>query len=144
TRMDVEAGHHAQRYAGRKHDGGPRSGSPHEPRTINPDCSQFIGTDAARWIGYWHGMVGSTVVAWCVAIYQCQIRVCFCSSIKAVTTPVARWSRIVCSVLLLVAIAIYGGQAAYLTIKAQLAQVLLLSAWDRSQLNGEVVKPWPW
>ncbi len=37
-----------------------------------------------------------------------------------------------------------GGNAAYLQLKAALAQHLLDLAWSNSQLEGKPVKPWPW
>ena len=36
------------------------------------------------------------------------------------------------------------GQGLYIYAKAQLAQVLLHSAWERSRVTGGEVKPWPW
>lgn len=36
------------------------------------------------------------------------------------------------------------GQSVYLTLKAQLAQVLLARAWARTQAGEQAVRPWPW
>jgi sortase A len=36
------------------------------------------------------------------------------------------------------------GHAAYMTAKAELAQVLLQRAWQRHLQTGAVYKPWPW
>lgn len=36
------------------------------------------------------------------------------------------------------------GEGAYIHAKAQLAQVLLDSAWQRERITGAPVKPWPW
>ncbi len=38
----------------------------------------------------------------------------------------------------------YGGQAIYLTAKAELAQILLLRAWQQGQLSKQATVPWPW
>lgn len=53
-------------------------------------------------------------------------------------------ARLIASLALLLTALASGGQAAYMTAKAQLAQGLLLRAWDQSQASGEPVKPWPW
>jgi sortase A len=52
--------------------------------------------------------------------------------------------RLGCSLLLLTTAVAYAGQATYMSAKAQLAQVLLLTAWERSQHSGEPNRPWPW
>ncbi|MFO1315856.1 MAG: class GN sortase [Burkholderiales bacterium] len=36
------------------------------------------------------------------------------------------------------------GRGAYIYAKAQLAQVLLHRAWDRTRTTGVAAKPWPW
>ena len=36
------------------------------------------------------------------------------------------------------------GEGLYIYAKAELAQVLLQSAWDRARTTGTAVKPWPW
>ncbi|MGD8567587.1 MAG: class GN sortase [Gammaproteobacteria bacterium] len=36
------------------------------------------------------------------------------------------------------------GQGVYIYAKAQLAQYLMLSAWEKSRQTGRPVKPWPW
>lgn len=54
------------------------------------------------------------------------------------------WLRLGCSLLLLASALTYGSQAAYLSAKAQLAQVLLKLAWERSQASDAPIRPWPW
>ena len=45
----------------------------------------------------------------------------------------------------LVSVSIWqAGEAAYIHAKAWLAQRLIAAAWDRSQVTGAAVKPWPW
>ena len=58
-----------------------------------------------------------------------------------------RWRRL----LLALAIALLAaagtmsvGHGAYMYAKAQLAQVLLQSAWDQTRAGGVPVRPWPW
>ncbi|MCC7327078.1 MAG: class GN sortase [Burkholderiales bacterium] len=36
------------------------------------------------------------------------------------------------------------GHGLYIHAKAQLAQLLLLAAWDRARSSGAVIRPWPW
>lgn len=36
------------------------------------------------------------------------------------------------------------GQGVYIYAKAELAQYLMQSAWEKSQRTGQAVKPWPW
>jgi sortase A len=54
-----------------------------------------------------------------------------------------RLDRIALVVLLAVA-AWHGGQAAWLELKAELAQRLMLRAWRSSRHGGAEVRPWPW
>lgn len=65
----------------------------------------------------------------------------------------ARWSsghqlRRVALMLVIGALAIAGGMSfghgAYMFAKAELAQVLLQSAWTRTQGTGRASPPWPW
>ncbi len=51
---------------------------------------------------------------------------------------------ILCIALLALGSAASFGHGVYLYAKAQLAQVLLHSAWERSRATGTAVKPWPW
>ena len=51
---------------------------------------------------------------------------------------------VICIALLALAGAASAGRGAYILAKAQVAQVLLHAAWDRTRVTGEVVKPWPW
>lgn len=54
-----------------------------------------------------------------------------------------RWLRAVALVLALSACWPLA-HAGYMTAKAELAQVLLLRAWNQTRQSGEAVKPWPW
>lgn len=47
------------------------------------------------------------------------------------------------SVLLLLSVILLGN-GLYIPLKAELAQVLLEQAWQRSLQNGQVNRPWPW
>ena len=50
----------------------------------------------------------------------------------------------ICIVLLAGAGAASFGHGLYIHAKAQLAQVLLHAAWDRTRATGIAAKPWPW
>ncbi len=56
--------------------------------------------------------------------------------------------RQVALLVLIIALAIAGvtsfGHGAYMLAKAELAQVLLQSAWTRTQGTGVAARPWPW
>ena len=52
--------------------------------------------------------------------------------------------KIVAIAILLIAGLFNAGQASYLTVKAQLSQILLDSAWELTIVTGERVRPWPW
>ncbi len=68
----------------------------------------------------------------------------------AVAAPCPRPMRLRSALLVLVAgvLAVAGsmsfGHGAYLYAKAQLAQVLLQSAWERTRDTGIPARPWPW
>jgi sortase A len=44
----------------------------------------------------------------------------------------------------LTAAAFLAVSAAWIPVKAEVAQMLLLQAWKRARLNGASAKPWPW
>lgn len=46
--------------------------------------------------------------------------------------------------VLLVLAVYFLGSAFYIPAKAMLAQHMLHSAWQKSQTNGQISKPWPW
>lgn len=48
------------------------------------------------------------------------------------------------AILLLLASVISFGQAIWIALKAELAQVLIARAWDDTLLSGNVEKPWRW
>lgn len=52
--------------------------------------------------------------------------------------------RVVLGFSLAVIVIAFGGQATYMTAKAELAQVLLTRAWNQGKLSREATVPWPW
>lgn len=48
------------------------------------------------------------------------------------------------AIAILIAGLLIAAQAAFIPVKAQLAQVLLNEAWDRSTASGGAERPWPW
>ena len=50
----------------------------------------------------------------------------------------------ICIALLACAGAASFGHGLYIHAKAQLAQILLHVAWDRTRATGNATKPWPW
>jgi sortase A len=68
-------------------------------------------------------------------------------AVRAASRPIAgahiRLERIVVVVLLSIA-TWHGGRAAWIEVKAALAQRLMLRAWRSSQGGGGDARPWPW
>ena len=58
--------------------------------------------------------------------------------------PINLSTRSLSGVALLVAGALIAAQALYIPAKAQVAQVLMSSAWDRQLSTGDPARPWPW
>ncbi|MEY2758483.1 MAG: hypothetical protein RIR33_2261 [Pseudomonadota bacterium] len=53
-------------------------------------------------------------------------------------------TRSLSALALLVAGALIAAQALYIPAKAQVAQVLMSSAWERQLSTGDPARPWPW
>lgn len=53
-------------------------------------------------------------------------------------------TRSLSALALLVAGALIAAQALYIPAKAQVAQVLMSSAWERQLETGDPARPWPW
>lgn len=53
-------------------------------------------------------------------------------------------TRSISALALLVAGALIAAQALYIPAKAQVAQVLMSSAWERQLSTGDPARPWPW
>ena len=53
-------------------------------------------------------------------------------------------TRSLCALALLIAGALIAAQALYIPAKAQVAQVLMSSAWERQLSTGDPARPWPW
>lgn len=62
------------------------------------------------------------------------------------TDPIRQRRRVVifCIILLAGLGLASAGQGLYILAKAQVAQVLLHSAWERTRVSGVAAKPWPW
>lgn len=58
--------------------------------------------------------------------------------------PIRRFVLGMMIVLFAVAGTISFGHGAWMYAKAQLAQVLLQSAWERTRVTGAAARPWPW
>jgi sortase A len=57
------------------------------------------------------------------------------------------WGTALSRIAFVIALLVGGwhlGQAAYITAKAELAQVLIGKAWQRTLAGERAVKPWPW
>ena len=52
--------------------------------------------------------------------------------------------KVLISLLLIAAVTFGFGNAAWITIKAELAQVLIKKAWTKTLQTGAEVKPWQW
>jgi sortase A len=57
---------------------------------------------------------------------------------------VAVVKRLALALALLTASAAFLGRGTWIFAKAQVAQVLLVRAWDETRDSGRAVKPWPW
>jgi len=53
-------------------------------------------------------------------------------------------TRSLTALALLVSGALVAAQALYIPAKAQVAQVLMSSAWERQLSTGDPLRPWPW
>ncbi len=53
-------------------------------------------------------------------------------------------TRSLSALALIVAGALIAAQALYIPAKAQVAQVLMSSAWERQLSTGDPARPWPW
>lgn len=53
-------------------------------------------------------------------------------------------TRSLSALALLIAGALIAAQALYIPAKAQVAQVLMSSAWERQLSTGDPARPWPW
>ena len=60
------------------------------------------------------------------------------------TKPFSISTRSLSAVAILVAGALIAAQALYIPAKAQVAQVLMSSAWERQLSTGDPARPWPW
>ena len=58
--------------------------------------------------------------------------------------PIDLSTRSLSALALLVAGALIAAQALYIPAKAQVAQVLMSSAWERQLSTGNPARPWPW
>ena len=58
--------------------------------------------------------------------------------------PINLSTRSLSALALLVAGALIAAQALYIPAKAQVAQVLMSSAWERQLSTGDPARPWPW
>ena len=58
--------------------------------------------------------------------------------------PASRRVLRIAAVLLLTFGLWHAGQAIYIKAKAELAQVLMQTAWEKTLAGGRAVKPWPW
>jgi len=58
--------------------------------------------------------------------------------------PLAMGLRFSAAGLLLAVAAWHGGRAAWIEAKAQLAQVLVRRAWQRTLAGAGDARPWPW
>ncbi len=58
--------------------------------------------------------------------------------------PINLSTRSLSALALLVAGALIAAQALYIPAKAQVAQVLMASAWERQLSTGDPARPWPW
>jgi sortase A len=62
----------------------------------------------------------------------------------AATKPKTISTRSLSALAILVAGALIAAQALYIPAKAQVAQVLMSSAWERQLSTGNPARPWPW
>ena len=68
-----------------------------------------------------------------------------CGVITADSQTASRaWKRRAVSALLLIGGLVLASQGLWIQAKAQLAQVLLQQAWQRTLADGQPHKPWPW
>jgi sortase A len=58
--------------------------------------------------------------------------------------PINLSTRSLSALALLIAGALIAAQALYIPAKAQVAQVLMSSAWERQLATGDPARPWPW
>lgn len=58
--------------------------------------------------------------------------------------PINLSTRSLSALALLVAGALIAAQALYIPAKAQVAQILMSSAWERQLATGDPARPWPW
>lgn len=58
--------------------------------------------------------------------------------------PFSISTRTLSALAILVAGALVAAQALYIPAKAQVAQVLMSSAWERQLSTGDPARPWPW
>ncbi len=65
---------------------------------------------------------------------------------RILTTPKPKGAstRSLCALAILIAGALIAAQALYIPAKAQVAQVLMSSAWERQLSTGDPARPWPW
>jgi len=58
--------------------------------------------------------------------------------------PINLSTRSLSALALLIAGALIAAQGLYIPAKAQVAQVLMSSAWERQLATGDPARPWPW